>query len=147
MTQYHLKIKDTTYEVELLGDPRQDEVQVKVNGEIFTVMAEDTTRMEKSTPAKTLKAKAPVTGSASVTPAAEQPVTAGPGTIRAPLPGVINAIKVQSGQKVKANDEICVIEAMKAMNVIRSQRDGTITRIHVSLGSNIAHGAPLMDIE
>jgi biotin carboxyl carrier protein len=147
MTQYHLKIKDKSYEVELLGDPRQEEVQVKVNGEVFTVQAEDLPEVASDGQGKPA-AKTSTARTAAPAPATtSQQVEAGPGTIRSPLPGVINAIKVQNGQKVKANDEICVIEAMKAMNVIRAQRDGTITRIHVNVGSNVAHGAPLMDIE
>ena len=41
MTQYKITIKDTTYDVEILDDPRQAEVAVKVNGEEFTVGAEE----------------------------------------------------------------------------------------------------------
>lgn len=79
--------------------------------------------------------------------AAAAAVAAGPGTIKSPLPGVVNSIKVHVGDKVKANDEICVIEAMKAMNIIRAPQDGTVARIHVNVGAQVAHGAPLMDIE
>lgn len=41
MTQYRITIKDTTYDVEILDDPRLDEVQVKVNGEEYTVTTEE----------------------------------------------------------------------------------------------------------
>jgi biotin carboxyl carrier protein len=127
-----------------LDDPRQAEVAVKVNGEEFKVQAEE---VGGAAPVavKTVAAPAPVK-SAAPAPAAAA-AAAGPGTIKAPLPGVINSIKVQAGQKVKANDEICVIEAMKAMNVIRAPKDGTIARIHVTAGGRVAYGAPLMDIE
>lgn len=149
MTQYHITIKDSTYDVEILDDPRNDEVQVKVNGEQLTVVTEE---LNKTTPtAVKAAAPAPVRASAPVAAPAAAPAAAaaaaGPGTIKAPLPGVINAIKVQAGQAVKANDEICVIEAMKAMNVIRSPKDGTVARIHVNVGARVAHGAPIMDIE
>lgn len=144
MTQYKITIKDSTYDVEILDDPRQSEVAVKVNGEEFTVAAEEvggTTSVAKV--AKPTKAPVQAAAPVSVAPVA----AAGPGTLKSPLPGTINAIKVQVGQKVKPNDELIVIEAMKAMNVIRAQSSGTITRIHVNVGSNVAHGAPLMDIE
>ena len=145
MTQYRITIKDTTYDVEILDDPRLDEVQVKVNGEEFTVATEELNKpavaaavspapVRKATPAPAPAAAAPV-------------VSAGPGTIKSPLPGVVNSIKVHAGDKVKANDELCVIEAMKAMNIIRAPQDGTVARIHVNPGSQVAHGAPLMDIE
>jgi biotin carboxyl carrier protein len=145
MTQYRITIKNTTYDVEILDDPRKDEVMVKVNGEELTVVTEElnkTVATTNTTPAPARRA-APVaapTTSASV-------AAAGPGTIKSPLPGVVNSIKVHEGQKVKANDEICVIEAMKAMNIIRAPHDGTVTRIYVNVGSQIAHGMPLMDIE
>ncbi len=146
MSQYRITIKDTTYDVEILDDPRMDEVQVKVNGEVFTVAAEDLNK----TVSAVGTAPAPVVRKAAPAPApapAAAAVAAGPGTIKSPLPGVVNSIKVHAGDKVKANDEICVIEAMKAMNIIRAPQDGTVARIHVNVGAQIAHGAPLMDIE
>ena len=33
MKQFQIKINDTSYEVEILDDPRNEEVQVRVNGE------------------------------------------------------------------------------------------------------------------
>mgnify|MGYP002387720354 FL=1 len=146
MTQYKITVKDTTYDVEILDDPRMDEVQVKVNGEVFTVATEDLNK----TVSAVGTAPAPVVRKAAPAPApapAAAAVAAGPGTIKSPLPGVVNSIKVHAGDKVKANDEICVIEAMKAMNIIRAPQDGTVARIHVNVGAQIAHGAPLMDIE
>jgi len=145
MTQYRITIKDTTYDVEILDDPRLDEVQVKVNDEVFTVATEELNKTVSAAGA----APAPVVRKAAPAPAAPvaAAVAAGPGTIKSPLPGVVNSIKVHAGDKVKANDEICVIEAMKAMNIIRAPQDGTVARIHVNVGAQIAHGAPLMDIE
>lgn len=146
MTQYRITIKDTTYDVEILDDPRMDEVQVKVNGEEYTVATEElnkTVTTAAAIPAPVVRRAAPVP---APVPAAAT-VSAGPGTIKSPLPGVVNSIKVHAGDKVKANDEICVIEAMKAMNIIRAPQDGTVARIHVNVGAQVAHGAPLMDIE
>jgi biotin carboxyl carrier protein len=146
MKHFHITIDDSSYDVEILNDPRQDEVQVKVNGETFTVRAEDLS------PSSAIAGLASVktVGASTATPvsvASAQPSTAGPGTIKSPLPGVINSIKAQTGQKVKPNDELCVIEAMKAMNVIRATREGTVARIYICVGGQIAYGAPLMDIE
>jgi len=145
MKQFQFKINDTSYEVEILDDPRKEEVQVRVNGEEFTVTTDlvSAPAPVADVPVQQTRVAAPV---ATPTPAA-QPVAAGPGTIKSPLPGVINAIKVTSGQAVKANQELCVIEAMKAMNVIRAPQAGKIGRIYVNEGSQVAYGAPLMDIE
>ncbi len=144
MTQYHITIKDSTYDVEILDDPRQAEVAVKVNGEEFKVQAEE---VGGAAPVAVKAAAAPAPVKSAAPAPAAAAAAAGPGTVKAPLPGVINSIKVQAGQKVKANEEICVIEAMKAMNVIRSPKDGTVARIHVTTGGRVAYGAPLMDIE
>ena len=145
MKQFQITINDTSYEVEILDDPRQEEVQVRVNGEEYTVktdLAGQPAAVVASTPVQqrvSTPMAAPATSSA--------PVAAGPGTIKSPLPGVIVSVKVSSGQQVKANDELCVIEAMKAMNVIRAPRDGKVAKVYVAKGVNVAHGAPLMDIE
>jgi biotin carboxyl carrier protein len=145
MTQYKITVKDTTYDVEILDDPRNDEVLVKVNGEELTVVTEEVNKAVSAVKAAT---PAPARAAAPAPkPAAAAPVAAGPGTIKSPLPGVVNSIKVRAGDKVKANDEICVIEAMKAMNIIRAPQDGTVARIHVNEGNQVAYGAPLMDIE
>ncbi len=145
MTQYKITVKDTTYDVEILDDPRNEEVLVKVNGEELIVVAEE---LNKPVSAAKTAAPAPArTATPAPKTAASAPVAAGPGTVKSPLPGVVNSIKVRTGDKVKANDELCVIEAMKAMNIIRASQDGTVARIHVSEGSQISHGAPLMDIE
>lgn len=141
--KYQISVNDTSYDVEILDDPRSEEVQVKVNNETFTVITKES-GVTGSTPAP-VKAAAPVKKAAA--PVVAQVEAAGPGTLKSPLPGTINAIKVSTGQKVKVNDELCVLEAMKAMNVLRAQRDGTIGKIYVTVGANVAHGAPLMDIE
>lgn len=141
--KYQITVNDTQYDVEILDDPRLEEVQVKVNNETFTVCTKDNAATG-STPAP-VRTAAPVKAAAA--PAAAQVEAAGPGTLKSPLPGTVNAIKVNVGQKVKVNDELCVIEAMKAMNVLRAQREGTIGKIYVTVGANVAHGAPLMEIE
>lgn len=149
MKQFQIKINDTSYEVEILDDPRQEEVQVRVNGEEFTVTT-DLFGGEAPVAAAPVSAAPAAPRQARPAPAASAPApvaVAGPGTVKSPLPGMVNSIKVATGDTVKANQEICVIEAMKAMNVIRAPQAGKIGRIYVSEGSQVPHGAPLMDIE
>ncbi len=141
--KYQISIKGVEYDVEIQGDPRLDEVDVKVNGEVFTVQTTDLSQPADIAAVAPVKKAAP----AAAPVATAAPVASGPGTVKSPLPGTINAVKVSEGQKVKQNDELCVVEAMKAMNVIRAQRDGSITKIYVTPGQNVAYGAPLMDIE
>jgi biotin carboxyl carrier protein len=147
MKQFQITINETSYEVEILDDPRQEEVQVRVNGEEFTVKTDLTASQPAAAAAPAAVAVQPRVAAAPAPAPTPAPAVAGAGSVRSPLPGVVVSVKVSSGQKVKVNDELCVIEAMKAMNVIRASRDGVIGKIYVSKGVNIAYGAPLMDIE
>ena len=142
MKRYQVTLGDQTFDVKVLSDPHQDQVEVEVDGERFTVgirtvaIAEDNT--QNATAPVTAPTPAP-TPSAAAAPAANK--------ISAPLPGVIKSIRVQPGQQVSMDDELVVIEAMKMDNVIRARRAGTIGIIHVTEGRQVAHGEPLLEFE
>ena len=53
---------------------------------------------------------------------------------------------VKKGQKVKKGDTICLIEAMKTFNEIKSDKDGLIKNILVKNGEAIEFGQPLFEI-
>jgi propionyl-CoA carboxylase alpha chain len=55
-----------------------------------------------------------------------------------PMPGLLKAIAVKAGQEVKAGEELCVVEAMKMENILRAERDGTISRLHAAVGDSLA---------
>ena len=55
-----------------------------------------------------------------------------------PMPGLVVSIQVESGQPVKAGEPLAVVEAMKMENVLISERDGTIGRVNVKKGDNLA---------
>tara|TARA_B100000575_G_C22742605_1_gene443931 strand:- start:12 stop:446 length:435 start_codon:yes stop_codon:yes gene_type:complete len=50
------------------------------------------------------------------------------------------------GQKIKKGDTICLIEAMKTFNEIKSERDCTIKSIMVKNGEAVEFGQPLFEI-
>ena len=52
----------------------------------------------------------------------------------------------KKGQKIKKGDTICLIEAMKTFNEIKSDRDCTIKNILVSNGEAVEFGQPLFEI-
>ncbi len=75
-------------------------------------------------------------------------------SIKAPLVGTIylrpepGAKKfVEIGQKVKSGDILLIIEAMKTMNEIKSDKDGEIKKIFVKDTSPVEFGEPLMLIK
>ena len=74
-------------------------------------------------------------------------------TIDSPMVGIIYLTPkpstppfVKKGQKVKKGDTICLIEAMKTFNEIKSDKDGLIKDILVKNGEAIEFGQPLFEI-
>ena len=75
-------------------------------------------------------------------------------TIKAPMVGVFYQAAspeaepyVTVGKTVKKGDTVCIIEAMKLMNEIQAEEDGTIKEILVKDGDIIEYGQPLFVIE
>jgi len=54
---------------------------------------------------------------------------------------------VQIGSQVKAGDTICIIEAMKILNEIETDKAGTVTQILCENGQPVEYGQPLFIIE
>ena len=52
----------------------------------------------------------------------------------------------KKGQKIKKGDTICLIEAMKTFNEIKSDRDCTIKTVMVENGEAVEFGQPLFEI-
>ncbi len=54
---------------------------------------------------------------------------------------------VEVGQRVELGDTLCIIEAMKILNQIESDRAGTVAAILVENGTPVEYGEPLFIIE
>ena len=67
--------------------------------------------------------------------------------VRAPMPGVIISVSVNEGDKISAGDEVCVMEAMKMQQIIRSDRAGAVVKIRVTKDQQVADGAALIELE
>nr|WP_300409867.1 acetyl-CoA carboxylase biotin carboxyl carrier protein [uncultured Ruminococcus sp.] len=94
---------------------------------------------------------APVQQSAPTQASAPQPTGK---TIKAPMVGVFYQAAspeadpyVTVGKTVKKGDTVCIIEAMKLMNEIQAEEDGTIKEILAKNGDIIEYGQPLFVIE
>jgi len=59
--------------------------------------------------------------------------------IRAPIPGTITSVAVKAGDTVSYGEEICVLDAMKMKNPIRSPRDGEIGEVYITVGQTVKH--------
>jgi biotin carboxyl carrier protein len=66
--------------------------------------------------------------------------------VKAPMPGLITRIEVNSGAEVDTGTGLLVLEAMKMENEIRSQKRGKVGTIHVEVGKAVEKGELLMSI-
>jgi len=57
--------------------------------------------------------------------------------VGAPMPGVVSALSVATGQAVKAGDVLLSIEAMKMETALHAERDGTVAEVLVKTGDQI----------
>lgn len=64
---------------------------------------------------------------------------------RSASPGAKSFVEV--GDVVKEGDTLCIIEAMKILNEIESDKAGTVSRILVDNGQAVEYGQPLFIIE
>ena len=70
-----------------------------------------------------------------------------PRVIKATIPGVMADICVKIGQPVKQGDTLLILEAMKMLNHVQSQMDGSIKTIHVAAGEKVVKGQALIELE
>jgi acetyl-CoA carboxylase biotin carboxyl carrier protein len=95
---------------------------------------------------------APATAGTPVAPAAPAEGEAMPEghVIRSPMVGTFyrsaapgSKAFVEVGQAVKAGDTLCIIEAMKLLNEIEADQDGTVKAILAENGQPVEYGEPL----
>ena len=134
--------------------------------ELEITEADGKVRIVKQSPTQVVAMPAPVYASAPApVPAAGAPAAAAPaaapaaaevaGTVvkspmvgtfyRASNPGAKPLADV--GTAVKKGQALCIIEAMKILNEIESEFDGTITKVLAENGQAVEYGQPLFIIE
>ena len=144
--------------IDLVSEPNVSELEI--------TEAEGKVRIVKQSPTQVVAMPAPVYASAPApVPAAGAPAAAAPaaapaaaevaGTVvkspmvgtfyRASNPGAKPLADV--GTAVKKGQALCIIEAMKIMNEIESEFDGTITKVLAENGQAVEYGQPLFIIE
>lgn len=142
MKRYRITVDGRTFDVRLLSDPQQEQVQVEVDGEMLTVEVE--TLVLAEAPARQELAPEAVEGPGPLVQAVPARGRTSGNAVTAPLPGVVKRLAVRPGQRVAPGDVLLVIEAMKMDNVIRAGREGIIETIHVAEGHRVAHGEAML---
>ena len=146
--------------IELLEESNVAELEIREGEESVRISRGSSATTAAPVPAQTVvqpvaPAAAPaVQEGAPAAAAAEPTTTTASGHIlvspmvgtfyRSPSPGA--AAFVEVGQTVKAGDPICIVEAMKMMNQIESDKDGVIEEILVEDGQPVEFDQPLVRI-
>ncbi|MGB8252497.1 MAG: biotin/lipoyl-containing protein [Anaerolineaceae bacterium] len=137
-----IKINESSYDVEI-GDVNTRPIMATLQGETYEVWPEETT-VETVVPVavKPVEAHpAPAVRSAPVS----QPNGDVRKAIIAPIPGVIISISAKNGDNVSFGQEVCVLEAMKMKNSIKTTRAGKISAVKINTGDHVQHGQILFE--
>ena len=68
------------------------------------------------------------------------------GEIHAQIPGLVSQIYVKKGDKIKVNQKLFILEAMKMENEIDSPVSGIVDHIHCKEGDKVEKGNIIMEI-
>jgi biotin carboxyl carrier protein len=74
-------------------------------------------------------------------------LTAGPISIKAPMPGRVVRLSRAEGEEVENQQGVIVIEAMKMQNELKAPKAGRVIRILVAVGDAVISGQQLAIIE
>lgn len=133
---FAVKIDDKAYRVQMPKIEREKAISVKVEEATFKVEIKASTR-------KQAVASLEPAMRAPTKKAAPSKLAAAEGAITAPMMGKIVSVKVKNGDQVKANQTLCIIEAMKMENEIIAPRTGTVQAVNVSEGQPVNEGDTL----
>lgn len=114
---------------------------IKVNGKAYEVEVEEVGSSAPSFSSPAAPAvSAPVNETKSAPAPAPAPVNTGSSSIKAPMPGTINAVKVTAGESIKKGQVVAVLEAMKMENEIMAPEDAVVASVAVSQGQSVNTG-------
>ena len=144
--KYKVTVRDKQFDVEI-NDLHTLPIVTLVDGEMIEVWPDNHHGILKGNQPLTSVKKDPETGSDALTNSGPKNGESGKSikTIFAPIPGTIISIDVREGDEVTVGQVICVLEAMKMKNTIRSPRRGLITSLRVSLGQIVQHHDVLVE--
>ena len=63
------------------------------------------------------------------------------------MPGKVLAVHVSEGDRVRRDQGLLIVEAMKMQNELRAPRDGVVAALRAKVGDAVAAGATLAVIE
>lgn len=67
--------------------------------------------------------------------------------IKAPMPGLVLDIHVESGTELKKGDPVLVLEAMKMENILKAPGDGVVKSIRIEKGQAVEKSQILIELD
>lgn len=125
---FHILHHDRSYTAEVVElNTAEKTVSLKINGHIHHIQLKDRfdLLLEKMGMASAAGAKV--------------------NDLKAPMPGLIVGINVQTGDEVKKGDSLLILEAMKMENVLKSPGNGHVKAIRVAKGDRVEKGQVLVE--
>jgi len=147
--------------IELLQESDVAEIEIREGEESVRISRHGTIVQSPTTPAPhPPHPPLPPQAFGAVPPAVSEPTAAAPddepeeNLVRSPMVGTLYRSPapgsepfVREGGQVKVGDTLCIIEAMKILNQIESDKEGTVVGILVENGQPVEYNQPLFVIE
>jgi acetyl-CoA carboxylase biotin carboxyl carrier protein len=145
--------------IELLEESNIAEIEIHEGEESVRISRHSNLATPIMAPMPAPTASTPASAAAAAEPPSSPPTEEQPAEIqghvvkspmvgtlyRAPSPG--SKTFVEEGQQVAEGDILCIIEAMKILNQIESDKAGTIKKILVENGQPVEYNEPLFIID
>jgi len=142
--------------IDLVSDSNVSELEItEAEGKVRIVKSMGVAApviMQQAAPAPV--SAAPVAAPVAAVDAPVAPAASTGHTVKSPMVGTFyrssspgSAPFIQIGSVVKEGDTLCIIEAMKILNEIESDKSGTVTQILCENGQAVEYGQPLFIVE
>ncbi|MBL6693982.1 MAG: acetyl-CoA carboxylase biotin carboxyl carrier protein [Proteobacteria bacterium] len=138
--------------IEMLQESDLNEIEVKEGEESVRINRKKEVHISPA--ASQVSISAPVQQQSISSPTDEEELTPDLSSITSPMVGTFyrspapgKPAFVEIGQKVKVGDVVCIVEAMKMMNQVKSDVDGFVREIYIEDGQPVEFDQPLISIE
>lgn len=143
MKIYKVSVNNNNYDV-LIKSIDNKEAVVEVNGVEQTVKINEIKNL--AIPSEELESALATAGTKNSTSGQSAGAGGAALSIKAPIPGQIKVVHVKKGDKVKPNQKILVMEAMKMENVITSTGNGIVKNVLIAVGDTVTQDQMLIEI-
>jgi acetyl-CoA carboxylase biotin carboxyl carrier protein len=141
--------------IDLVSDSNVSELEItEAEGKVRIVKSMGVAAPVVMQPAAPVAMVAAPAATAAPTEAAAPPAAPVGHAVKSPMVGTFYrsaspgaAPFIQIGSVVKEGDTLCIIEAMKILNEIESDKAGTVTQILCENGQAVEYGQPLFIVE